>query len=296
MTRIAARWHADAESLTHVRDGTNSVYAVRVAGTRYYLRVTNTRHRTRAQLEAELDFVEYLGSRGISVARAHRSASGERIESFPAEPARHAILFAAVRGRHFEFFSSDIDRRLFDRWGSAMGAMHAASHAFVPTGPRRPSWDAQDSTTFDRSGIPGSEMEAWHEHECLTQGLESVPRTPATWGLIHADFERTNFVIDGRGTVHIYDFDDACYHWYAADIANALWAFRNAPPCDRAHFLEWFLEGYRRQYTIAPNVREQLAGFIRVRTLSLFVNRLRSARDTEWVRRTRTTFGKPFAW
>jgi amicoumacin kinase len=296
LIETAALWHAAPESLTHVRQGAHSVYELRAAGSRFFLRITSGLHRSREQIDAELEFLEFLASRGIAVARPQVSLRGEWIETLRAKPERYAVLFGAAPGRHFEFFSADIDRELFHRWGSAMGALHAASRDFVPSRSKRPAWSVQDTTRCDPQEIPFAEHEARREHEWLTRWLEAIPVTTESWGLIHGDFERTNFVLDEGGALRVYDFDDACYHWYVADIANALWVFRNAPPSDRAQFLTWFLKGYRERSTIDLDVRQQLSGFVRLRTLSLFINRLSSTRDAPWVRRTRAEFGAPFSW
>lgn len=157
-----------------------------------------------------------------------------------------------------------------------MGALHAASRDFVPAvSRRRPVWTEQDTTRCDITGLRRVEAAARHEHERITQWLSSLHATPASWGMIHGDLERTNFVLD-RTTVRLYDFDDACHHWYVADVAHALWAFRSAPPPDRTRFPSWFLEGYRERCAIDVDVQHQLSWFVRLRSLSLFLNRLRA--------------------
>ena len=296
LIETAALWRAAPESLTHVRDGANSVYELRADSSRFFLRVTSSRHRSRDQIDAELEFLRFLACRGVAVTRPEVSVRGEWIETLRTEPRRYAVLFGAAPGRHFEFFSSDIDRALFHAWGSTMGALHAASREFVPCGAKRPDWSVQDTTSCDPQEIPLAEHAARLEHEHLMRWLESVPVTTESWGVIHGDFERTNFVLDEGGALHVYDFDDACYHWYVADIANALWVFRNALSSDRAQFLAWFLHGYREHCTIDVDVREHVSWFVRVRTLSLFINRLRSPCDALWVRRTRAALGTPFSW
>jgi Ser/Thr protein kinase RdoA (MazF antagonist) len=128
--------------------------------------------------------------------------------------------------------------------------------------------------------------------------LESLPRTSKSWGLIHGDFERTNFTLD-QGEVTVFDFDDACYHWYLADAAHALWAFRGAPPESRRRFLLWFLEGYADGGDFELDVSENFSWFVRLRSLSLFVNRVSSAPSAgqeAWCLRQRAAFDRPLSW
>ncbi|MGH7717797.1 MAG: phosphotransferase enzyme family protein [Gemmatimonadaceae bacterium] len=305
LARLVARWQGAPHTLAHVRDGANAVYEFQADGTRLVLRLTEDHHRTRNQLEAELDFVRFVASRGVLVACPLPSTEGAWVETVPDDDgdAWHAVVFTAAPGRHFRFFSADIDRPLLRAWGRAMGALHAASREFVPVATRRrPHWAEQDTTRCDGSTLPPAEIEALREHARVSEWLASLRATPESWGMIHGDFERTNFVMDGA-TLRVYDFDDACYHWYLADIAHGLWAFRDAPPPDRSRFLTWFLEGYREQSALEMDAREHFSWFVRVRSLSLFLNRLQaapaiiqSAADGVWERRMRAAFEAQVRW
>jgi Ser/Thr protein kinase RdoA (MazF antagonist) len=294
-------WHGAPRSLRHLRNGANSVYAFRSPRQRLVVRLTDDRHRTRSQLDAELHFIGFVASRGVRVACPVASDRGAMVETLEEEGGAlcHGVAFPLLPGRHFRFFSSDIDRPLFRAWGAAMGRLHAASREFVPAASRRPSWDQQDGTCCDLARLPAMETAARREHARVMEWLASRPMTPSSWGLIHGDFERTNFLIDAQGP-GIYDFDDACYHWYLADVAHALWAFRHAPPRDRERFLSWFVEGYREHCPLEEDVREQLSWFVRLRSLSLFALRLQSdARplpDDRWQARMRADFDTPFRW
>lgn len=306
LAALLGRWQATPHTLRHVRDGANAVYEFQRGSSRLFLRLTEDRHRSRCQLEAELDFVRFVVSRGVAAACPLLSSAGALVESVQAADGAdswHAVVFAAAPGRCFRFFSDDIGRPLFHAWGLAMGALHAASCDFVPAASRRrPSWEGQDTTSCDLTRLPIAEAKARREHARIVEWLGSVRVTPENWGMIHGDFERTNFVFDGD-TLRLYDFDDACHHWYLADVAHALWAFRATPPPERRHFLRWFLEGYRERFAVAEDVREHVSWFVRLRSLSLFLNRLHartvtgaSGGDDRWDRRLRAEFEKPFWW
>lgn len=303
---LVPRWRGAPHTLEHVRDGANAVYRFCAGETRLVLRLTEGRHRNRGQLEAEVDFVRFVTSRGVAAASPVPTVDGgwvETLTSGDATSAWHAVAFTWVRGCHFKFFTADVDRPLFCVWGRTMGRLHAASREFVPAaGRRRVPWTEQDTTRCDVPRLPPSETAAGREYTRLTEWLQSLGSTPANWGLIHGDFERTNFVLDGS-TLRLYDFDDACYHWYVADIAHALWAFRTAPISDRGRFLSWFLEGYAEHSAVDANVRENLSWLVRLRSLSLFAHRVRagatsgrSVTDELWARRMRADFEKPFSW
>lgn len=300
--RSIAAWHGAPRSLRHLRSGANSVHEFQSPHQRLVVRVTHDRHRTRNQLDAELDFIGFAASRGVRAACPVPSDRGAMVETFEDEDGAlcHAVVFPLLRGRHFRFFSSDIDRALFHAWGAAMGRLHAASREFVPAAAqRRPLWAQQDGTRCNLARLPATETAARREYARVMEWLASRSMTLPSWGLIHGDFERTNFVIDSGG-IGIYDFDDACYHWYLADVANALWAFRHAPPRDRACFLKWFVEGYSDHCLLEADVREEFSWFVRLRSLSLFLLRLQGdampVPDDRWLARLRADFDAPFRW
>jgi amicoumacin kinase len=120
---LTALWGATSGTLEHVRDGENTVYAIKSGSSRRFLRLTEGRHRSRQQLEAELDFVRFVASRGMAAACPLPSHRGAWVETVQAGDGRtwHGVVFVAAPGRHFRFFSRDIDRPLFRAWGSAMG-------------------------------------------------------------------------------------------------------------------------------------------------------------------------------
>jgi Ser/Thr protein kinase RdoA (MazF antagonist) len=297
---LAARWNALPGSVCHMRDGANAVFRFRSDTHWRFLRVTEDRHRNREQLGAELDFLRFLASQGLAVVAPVPSNRNDEIETVRTPDGRiwHTVVFAAAPGRRFRYFSSDIDQPLFHIWGAAMGRLHALSREYTPAASRRrPAWSDQDTTRCTESMIPGAEVSARREHARISEWLKSLPRTRETWGRIHGDFERTNFVLDGA-VLRVYDFDDACYHWYMADVAHALWAFRNAPAADRGRFLAWFMEGYEQQSAVPHGVREYLSWFVRLPSLCLFLRRRPSPTCAEmlWAQRMRAGLEKPIRW
>jgi hypothetical protein len=129
---------------------------------RAVLRLTGEAHRTRAQLEAELDFVDHLAAGGLEVAPGLASLAGERIvdaSRLVASGERtYAAVFARLEGRHFECYSADIDRPLFERWGGAMARLHALSQSFEARPEfRRPDWPDDAVAGCWTAGVAGDD-------------------------------------------------------------------------------------------------------------------------------------------
>jgi Ser/Thr protein kinase RdoA (MazF antagonist) len=133
-------------------------------------------------------------------------------------------------------------------------------------------------------------------HE-LVEWLMGAPRDSKRYGMVHGDFERTNFVMK-EGMIGAFDFDDCCHHWFCWDIVCALWVFRNAPQQDRALFLGWFLEGYSSVRDPDTIMLERFTDWVRLRTVALLLNRLRAqgSLPDDWTQRTRAWLDSTWSW
>lgn len=269
------------------------------------LRVTSEEHRTRDQIEAELDFIEHLAAGGLSVARPLSSTTGERVVELrrvaPGGERSWGVLFERLEGRHYEYYSSDIDRPLFRLWGETMGRLHELSGRFEPEGHRqRPEWCDDAVAGCSTRGVPADEKSLAVREE-LVDWLRGIRPEPAQYGMVHGDFERTNFLLRD-GVIGLFDFDDSCHHWFVWDVACALWVFRNATPAERSRFLGWFLEGYSS--IREPDVERLgcFTEFVRLRSVALLLHRLRnrehlnSKSDRQWADQTRSWLRSPWSW
>lgn len=303
--QAARLWDPTTTHVAHVRSGENSVWTAALHGRDSILRLTTGEHRSREQIEAELDFVEHLAACGLTVARPVAVTSGERVVEAPqlsslGQPV-WAVVFKRLHGRHFEFFSPDIDRPLFFLWGQTMGELHEGSSRFAAREEcQRPQWQDDSVAGCDVGGL-SIDRDLLVLREELVGGLQRYQPEPDHFGLVHGDFERTNFLMD-NGTIGLFDFDDSCYHWFAWDIACALWVFRNGPPDDRSRFLGWFLEGYSTVREPDTERLDQFTELVRLRTVALVLHRLRhpgrfaNEADREWIRQTLTWLRSDWRW
>jgi Ser/Thr protein kinase RdoA (MazF antagonist) len=303
--QIARLWDPAASQVTHLRCGENSTWAIELGGRRSILRLTNGEHRTRDQIEAELDFIEHLADGGLAVARPLTSRMGARVVPLPrsATPGGcgWAAMFGRLEGRHYRYHSSDIDRPLFRLWGETLGRLHDLSIRFEPIGSRRrPDWRDDAVAGCSTRGVALDEELLALRNEIVRWLCRSGPAA-TQYGLIHGDFERTNFLLH-QGSIGLFDFDDSCRHWFAWDVACALWVFRTATAVERSRFLGWFLEGY--SLVREPDL-ERLGNFtelVRLRSVALLMHRLRTVkrfageRDHRWVEETRAWLRSPWSW
>jgi Ser/Thr protein kinase RdoA (MazF antagonist) len=108
----------------------------------------------------------------------------------------------------------------------------------------------------------------------LLSRLKSLPRSPETYVLIHADLTQWNFRID-RGQISIFDFDSSEYCWFVKDIAVALYY---APASHEGEdrdafvheFLRCFLRGYQSEYELDRQWLRLIPDFLMLQKLILY--------------------------
>lgn len=209
---------------------------------------------TAEQLLGEIDFIRYLDSNGVPVALPIASRAGNWVESILLD--EHACFLAYAFEKVPGFMYPDADVVEFPEpalveWGRLFGMMHKLSSRYQPSDPAwsRLGWEHDDLLDY-QSLIPADQPLVWHRYEEMIAALNSLPRDPEVFGLIHGDLHHGNF-FDDNGRLIVFDFDAAHHIWFIADIANAL---INCLPLPRSetvkrlefaiHFLTHLMKGY----------------------------------------------------
>lgn len=286
-------WDGTPGSLLRVGESENEVFRFSTGLEARYLRLVSADRRPLEQVEAELEFVSHLAAGGAGVCPALQSANGRLIETFlgPAG-ALYASSFNEAEGEAFEFGAPEDNLAHFRLRGRALGRIHALSRTFRPsTDARRFAWDQEPCLTHAARHVPKSETAVWREHRELSAWLADRPRDEPCYGLIHGDFGATNYrQLGDRLTV--FDFDDCCYHWYAYDLAVAI--YPHGWRAEAGALLAALLAGYSETAAGPVPAPGELQFFCRLRLLYMFLTYARkwgfadlSERQVRWFARTR---------
>jgi Ser/Thr protein kinase RdoA (MazF antagonist) len=112
------------------------------------------------------------------------------------------------------------------------------------------------------------------------EALKKLPRDKDAYGLIHGDFNDGNFTVDyNNGNLTVFDFDDACYFWFAHELASA-WEggvgrtmFR--PLKERKvfmdHYFEQIMEGYSLENTLGDEWLARIPQFLKLVQIEEFL-------------------------
>jgi amicoumacin kinase len=257
---------AQAWGLSHiefVRKMENIVFCCNRGDEKVYLRLTTPLRRARPEIEAEIDWIEHLARCGLKVPHLIPDREGNKITSF-AEGDQHfeAVVFSALAGEHP---SKEIatDPQFLKTLGALIADMHRASQRYEGThkGLKREEWFEERGLRHAlQAAAISSQSSLRFQLEKAVSWMQQLPRTPQTYGLIHADLGALNLFIGEDSSIGIIDFDDSCYHWFIFDLAIVIFSLAGRfgfaqPQPEEAQWLTDLVEGYR---TVLPLDQQEI--------------------------------------
>jgi Ser/Thr protein kinase RdoA (MazF antagonist) len=246
--------------------GVADLYWVDAAGARYVLRVFSTGHRTRDEIEYELDLIEHAGEKGVPVAAPRRMPAGGRLLPLSApEGERLGVLYERAPG---------VDRPEpypDEAYGRAVASLHAALDDYAGPPVKQLDFGYLVRRCLARLepflGHRPDGGYAWLER--LADALEARLEERASaleWGPCHGDCRGGNAMFQPDGTITLIDYELCGHGWRAYDVAVFLWSrLHGGVGVDE----RWatFLRGYR---AVRPLAEADLAAvdlFVPIRQL-----------------------------
>ncbi|MEG1193044.1 MAG: phosphotransferase [Clostridia bacterium] len=113
--------------------------------------------------------------------------------------------------------------------GALLGKIHRISSEGYQRGFRykRRHWD--ESTFCDFSCFEGSfASDVQQDAQAVLQKIQSIPRDPRWYGMIHGDFQNGTLFYDW-GELWAFDFDDCSYGYFMYDIVSLAHIFIHGP-------------------------------------------------------------------
>ena len=267
------RYGIVANALVDLGGFESFMYGFAQDGGEYILRIGHSRRRSVNMIQGEVDWLNYLASRGAGVARAVPSPCGELVEVLPDGQGDNFLATAFVRAQGGHIKREMWNEDFWVKYGRFLGKIHALTKNYEPTQPewRRPDWDAP--IYQETHWLPESEGLARQKYAELMAYLGTLPRDRESYGLVHQDAHRGNFFVDEAGNITLFDFDDCMYCWYVQDIAMVLfYAITNEPNMDElAHnFFKHFRRGYEQENYLDPVWYKEIPAFLKQREIDLY--------------------------
>jgi Ser/Thr protein kinase RdoA (MazF antagonist) len=269
-----------------------AVYDFERDGHAYIIKFVPT-ERDRVELtRAKWRFVDYLARNGVAVVQPILSRNGELIEVVEGDPELYVVFaYEKAPGDHPKWDRGvEANDRLFEAWGQVMGRMHALTKRY-DGGVAFEGWQGEHAF-FAGWCKDDAVRDVWLE---LGKYLETLPRDADSYGLIHNDLHPNNFVVTyehDRPKITVIDFEVCNCHWFACDIATALYPIAvhwvRLPDSSMTHLAfaqrayDHFMIGYRRENQIDDAWLARLPQFLSYRRMLLY-----TVFTNEWQERTK---------
>lgn len=232
-----------------------------------------------------LEFFDYLGARGIQVARPLHSVNGSVIETL-GDHEEPCIVRAwhKLPGEHIADLHPKNLSEFYQAWGAMIGRMHRLAQELH-------QW--RGSACTDEFGVSllswRREWELfyhWLQETAVKQAwegikdeLERLPVSRASFGFIHNDPHPGNILVNESGLA-LLDPEVANYHWFMTDLGICLNSEHSRIGHHSKHkealadlpdlFLRPFMQGYHSQNRLPADEYHRIRLFLRYRRFLMY--------------------------
>ena len=246
--QATAAWGLRAKSISLIKQRENAVYKLQTEDDELFaLRVHRAGYHTDASLNSEFVWMQALQEAGINVPTFLLSLSNDVVVTTShasLDAPRQVDILHWIDGQQLGSVEEGLGdngeeiSKIYSVIGKAMAQLHIHSSTWsTPAGFTRHSWDAAglvgEEPFWGRfweltSLSPENRKLILRARAAAAEKLAQLPKTPAHFGMIHADLVPENILI-ADGEIRLIDFDDAGFGWYLFDIATALYFIQDEP-------------------------------------------------------------------
>lgn len=280
---LARPYGLGAANLRFLRYSQNHVYACQYQGRKAILRITEDRHRTVQQVQAELAWIHFLADKGLRVCRPILSECGQMCVTKDLGGKRYiATCFEHAPGEGIA--RQHLTPELYQALGELLGKLHSltAAHHAMPWATQRPHWHASRLLRQDRETLRGALTKRFSESvDDLVRQLQELPTGGGGYGLVHADFSLGNCHLDGKH-LWLFDFDNCEQGHFAQDVATVLYDSIYCKVLNKfaddglnarmAGFWQPFWQGYCKSAPAQPLDIAQLKKFFLLREAIIYMH------------------------
>ena len=277
------RWDAaDDQEPELVKLRENAVFKVQgPGGAPAALRIHRHGYHTDAELDSELIWMAALREGGIGAPGFVRPRSGALFETVAHESVpepRQVDMLEWLDGEPFGSVEEGLSGAVTDLADAfaKVGSLAARLHNHVATWPlpagfTRHAWDLDGLTGeapfwgrfWELGGLSTLQRKLIEAARDRTRGdLIAYGQRPETYGLIHADFNMDNVLIDGD-EVRVVDFDDAGFGWHLFDLSTVSCFLHGEAEFDVVR--QSVIDGYRRESPLPDHELEAMPLFYLLR-------------------------------
>jgi Ser/Thr protein kinase RdoA (MazF antagonist) len=270
-----------ADHAKFVSRSQNDVYAFSDS----ILRISYDRGQSSEWIDSELQWIDDLAARGLSVCRARPSQSGRRCECIVVDGVEYLVThFERAPGHKVQV--SDVDDALYASLGRLTADMHAASFDSSPPAKERfsrPAWHESRLLNGDVRRYTPATNERFRL--ALRRLVDDLKGGAEPAGLVHGDISFTNVFLH-RGSLTLFDFDNCEVGSVLQDLATVFYdavychLLNRVAPSELQEIYRRrcrvFLAGYRTRRTLSTLPTDRLRDFLVLREAVIYTHYCRT--------------------
>ncbi|MFK7971682.1 MAG: phosphotransferase enzyme family protein [Bacteroidia bacterium] len=257
------------EQATLIRSYSNLVYD---CGD-YILRLTHPQERQEDEVKAEVDWMQFLVTKKLPVARCKLSIHDRLTEQVSAgDEQLTAVCLDKIIGTKIS--NEQWDNAHFHNLGFLVGKMHAASKQY-PSARLHKHWN-ETPKSYVIPLLPADDRKLPELFQTLSETIQDFPASGINYGVVHYDLHHGNYLMsEDDGDPYFFDFEMACQNWYMNDVATVLYyALMHAHTRDEVDFEERFMlhfcKGYQSHNWLDSSELNWVPTFLLYRDLLVF--------------------------
>jgi len=243
-----SHWGLSCKHLRLIKARENAVYELQTNdGKRYALRVHRANYHADIALHSEMQWLRALEQSGLAVPEVLACTNGDLFAkaSHPDIPEQRQVdLFAWIDGEQLGSAENGLGdntediTRIYSTIGRIAAQLHnQANNWRKPKGFQRHAWDVDGlvgeqplwGRFWELDSLSAAQRALLiRARAAVQEDLAACDTSPASYGLIHADFAPENLLVDGD-KVRLIDFDDSGFGWHMFEIATALYFIQDDP-------------------------------------------------------------------
>lgn len=255
-------YNATAISKNVLGNSTNMIFELTSPETSIILRVSDYSEDKESHIDFELNWLNYLSKSMLQVARPVLSKNKNLYEIINSDNKSYILCaFKKASGKLVETNNSnEWNDNLFKNLGEIMGKIHSLTKEYLDATDIVKQYEWNNDIFFQPEYNFTDDEQVEEIWQNIINEISKLPKTKATYGIIHNDLHQLNFFVDGEH-ITVFDYDDCLYSWYAFDIMLTTYQMVSTIPHkqqkERNEFSQKFILSFLEGYTKYNNLEEQ---------------------------------------